>query len=337
MYYNIFKSRDPVYIKKLFSQKREKFFPGIKDAKITNLKIKEVSPFWAKDTCLNKYDVQLNNKYIRKIRETSETKKSKRKVWEIMNFVYKSSMEARQKSTARPIDFLSRYNMLFYEEVPGTTLAQLIADNNVEEIKKALILAAQWLSRLHRLPVNSRIKKAFYPQANGYKILFKKIAKYLPSLKKDLLKAKLLEFTDKIWRKEKVLIHADFYPSNIIVNKNQLFIIDFDKSGLGPGLMDVATLYGCLEFPSSVWELKFNQKQIRNFQTLFLRSYCKTANLDYIKTKKKLRKFLAKIFLDQIRYYFFFDFANIKQMSKEHKASLTNKLQDLISKVKEYL
>ena len=335
--YNIFKSRDPSYIKKLFSREREKFFPEIKDARITALKIKEVSPSWAKNTCLNKYDVRLNNRYIKTIRETSEAKKSKRGVWKTMNFIYESPLNNRQKTTARPIEFIAKYNLLFYDEVPGIPLAQLIEENNIAQIKKALVLAAKWLAELHRLPTNNKIQKAFYPQSKGYKILFTKIEKYLPELKKDLIDINLLNFTDEIWKKEKVLIHADFYPGNIIFDKNRLFVIDFDKAGLGPSLMDIATLYGCLEFPDSIWELKLSQKQINNLQTLFLQTYSQAAKRDYNKTEKELRKFLAKIFLDQIRYYFFFDLQNIPTMSDEYRDGLSNKLRDLILKVKSYL
>jgi len=337
MKYNIFKSRDYTYIKKLFSEERKKFFPEIKNAVITDLKIKEVSPSWAKDTCLNKYEVTLNNKYTKKIRETSESKKSKKGVWEIMNFLYTSPINVPQKTIARPIDFISQYNLLFYEEVPGTPLSQLMAENNKTEVKRALILAAQWLAKLHRIKFKTKIKKAFYPQTRGYKILFKQIKKYFPNLKKDLVQDKILEFTDEIWKTENVLIHADFYPGNIIVNKDQLFIIDFDKAGSGPGLMDIATLYGALEFPNSVWKIRFNQKELKELQTAFLKKYCQSRGINYTKTKSNLKMFLAKIFLDQIRYYFYFDLQNIKRMPKEYKTNLSNKLRDLILKVKSYL
>jgi len=337
MKYDIFKSRDIVYIKKLFTKEKNRFFPGLEKSKITNITIKEVSPSWAKDTCLNKYKIQLDNKYIREIRETSSAKNSKKKIWQIMNYIYNNSFHTQRKTTPRPIYFVSQHNLLFYDEVPGTPLSVLISQNDTTAVKKSLISAGQWLTQLHQLEIKKNFKKAFYPGTKGYKILFTKIKRYLPELKKDLIEIKKIEFTDKIWEAEKALIHADFYPGNIIINKNIFSVIDFDKTGVGPSLMDVATLYGCLEFPDTSWKLQFSQKKRKDFQEIFLQSYCQAKNIDFIKTKIKLRKFLAKIFLDQLRYYFLFDRQNVNLMARKDRANLINKLRDLILKIKIYL
>ena len=334
MRYNIFKSRDKNYIENLFEKKKQKFFPEFKNSKITNIAIKEISPSWAKDTCLNKYKVSSSNRKRKEIRETSSAKNSKKEVWKIMNRIYNVSFGGKEKSIPRPICFVPRYNLLFYDEAPGIPLSALMAKKDLQATRESLISAGRWLAELHQLKVNKNIKKAFYPKVKGYKSLFKKIKKYLPEIKKDLEGIKNIEFIDKSWEREKVLIHADFYPGNIIVNRTKLFVIDFDKSGVGPFLMDIATLYGSLEFPKTIWNLQFSQKEKKDLQEVFLGSYCQARNIDFLKTKLELKKFLTKIFLDQLRYHFLFNLKNIDSMKKKNRADLIKKLRDLIAKIK---
>jgi len=254
-----------------------------------------------------------------------------------MNCIYNSSLNFKQKTTAQPICFIPQYNLLFYNEVPGKPLSALFQQSNKEIIKKYLILAGQWLAQLHQLPIKKFFRKAFYPGFKGYKNLFIKIKQQLPELEKYLTEIKKVEFTDKIWKAKNKLIHADFYPGNIVVKKNNLFVIDFDKSGIGPPLMDVATLYGCLEFPKNIWKLQFNQGEREEIQEVFLNSYCQAKNVSLAKTKVRLKKFLAKIFLDQLRYYFLFESQNINLMTKKNRVNLVNKLKALILKIKKYL
>ena len=328
MKYDIFKSRDINYIRKLFTERIKEFFPHSDGNKISDIFIKEVSPSWAKDTCLNKYEVRFDNGKTENIRETSSVNKSKEEVWRIMNYIY-----SFQKTVSRPIYFDKKNNLLFYEEVKGRQFSDLIEKGDKLAIKKYLVLIGKWLSWLHKLPIE-HFREAFYPNKKEYEILFNKVKKYLPELKKDLNRIKNIDFIDEVWETgEKTLVHADFYPGNIIVNGDEFFVIDFDKAGIGNSLIDIATLYGCLEFPDTVWKLKFNQEERKSLQETFLYSYCEAEGINLEKTKIKLKEFLSKIFLDQFRYHFLFNLQNIDLMSQKERNLLVKKLRDLISKV----
>ncbi len=295
---NIFTILENDYVEKLFDEKKLIYFSEQRDAKITKIEIKKKSPEWARETCLAEYKIFFDDGSIKIVRGTASRKDSKKNVWLIMKY-----LKRRVLCVARPLDFISQINFLLYEEVAGAPLADIFQAGDSKKIEKVLKEAGKWLAKLHGLVPEKVFRPALFLGAKDYGSAFKKIAKLAPRLKKYFLSFEKLVCIDKISREKTALIHNDFYPGNVILASGGICAIDFDKSGLGPPLMDVAMLFGWLDMARDVWKSDFSKNDIQKFQKVFLASYCGDACLDHLGVRRGLNKLLVKVYLDQAYNY----------------------------------
>ena len=333
----IFQALDKTFIQELFKRKKKLFFPSIKE-EISEIEIERVSPDWAKESCLVRYEILFDNDTKKIVRGTAKAKKSEKSVWQLMKYLYSNDFSAGELQIIRPLDYLADTNLLLYEEAPGFTLTEIIEKENKTITKRILKNIARWLVKLHSLNFEQKkFPKAIFIGQRGYKDIFRKIEKYMPELKNDLIPTNKLNFIDKIWQYKKTLIHNDFYPGNSVSNKKIIFGIDFDRAGRGPFLMDLATFYGALDFPKEIWDLKITRKQRHHFQDVFLKEYCRLRKFDYYSIKSDLKKFLVKIFLDQIHYYTSFMIKGWGSTDKKTKDIFALKIKSLLFKTRQQL
>ncbi|MBM3250894.1 MAG: aminoglycoside phosphotransferase family protein [Candidatus Nealsonbacteria bacterium] len=328
---NIFKSLDASFAEKIFAEKKNYFFPDQRGRKIKKIKINQVSPFWAKKTCLIKYNLIFEDGSEKIIRGTAKTNFSKEGVWKIMNYLYKNIPAQESPKIPRPLGYLKNINLLLYEEVPGIPLVLALEKENEKIKEKYLKKAAAWLSWLHNLsPLRKKLPKSAFIGSNGYKKTFKKIEKHIPELKKYFPPQKESDSIDKIWQFKKTIIHNDFYPGNSIVNRGDFFGIDFDRAGFGPPLMDVAALFSFFDFPKRIWKNEIPQKEIKKLQNAFLKEYCLINGLSFDETFKKIHPFLIKSFFDQFYYYANFFLEGRRFMNKKTINSFSLIIKDIL-------
>ena len=331
----IFRALDRAFIQKLFVKKKMLFFPSVR-GEISDIKIERISPNWAKESCLVRYEILFDDNTKKIVRGTAKAKKSKKSIWQIMKYLYSRDFSTGKLQIAKPLGYIADINLLLYEEAPGSTLTEIIEKENETIAKRILKNTARWLVKLHSLGFKQKqFPKAVFIGFTGYKNIFQKIGKYMSELKNDLIPINKLNFVNKLWQYERALIHNDFYPGNFVSNKEIVFGLDFDRAGLGPFLMDVATFYGALEFPKEIWDLKLPKKQIRHFQDVFLQEYCKLRKLSYFQIKKDLKKFLVKILLDQIHYYVAFTIRGWDFMDQKTREIFIFKIKSLLLKTKQ--
>jgi len=245
----IFKAIDPLFVKSYLAEKKNYFFPEYKKEKIKNIKIEQISPLWAKKTCLARYRIIFENNSEKVIRGTAKTDSSKKNIWKIMNYLYENLPEKGGLAIPRPLDYLEDINLILYQEAAGTPLVLILAGKNQKKKINSFKKAAAWLSWLHKLsPKKQNLPKAIFIKSGGYKKTLTEIEKNIPQLKKYLQPKDETAFFDKLWDFKKTIIHNDFYPGNLVVGKNIFFAIDFDRAGFGPPFMDVAALFSFFSF-----------------------------------------------------------------------------------------
>ncbi|MBI4837466.1 MAG: phosphotransferase [Candidatus Portnoybacteria bacterium] len=329
---NIFVILDVNYIKKLFNKKKLLYFPERREVAITKIEIKKNSPVWAKETCLAEYKIFFDDGSVKMVRGTASGKDSKRSVWLIMKYLKRHGL-----CVARPLDFISQLNFFLYEEVMGVSLFEIFQAGESKKIEKVLKGAGNWLAKLHGFVPEKVFQPVLFLGAKDYGSAFKKIAKLAPRLKKYFLSFEELVRLDKISRERTVLIHNDFYPGNIILASGDIYAIDFDKSGLGPPLMDVTLLFGWLDVARSVWKLGFRRNDIQRFQKIFLASYCKEAGLDYFEVRRSMNRFLVKVYLDQAYNYIDMCVRSRKSLNSLDKKDFKKKIGIFLKRAGYYL
>ncbi len=328
---NIFKAINPSFITPYFLKKKNSFFPECREKEIEKVEIKQVSPSWAKTTCLARYKITFNDRSQKIIRGTAKADYGKEDVWRTMNYLYTNLSQSRELLIPQPLDYLKEIHLLLYEEAPGTPLVSILQKKDRKMKEKAIKKAAVWLSWLHNLsPGRKRLPKAVFIGSEGYKKTLTKIEKYLPELKKILPLKKDINFVDNIWVPGNKIIHNDFYPGNSIVGDKSFFGIDFDRSGLGPPLMDVAALFSFFDFSKRMWPYKMPQ----GLKESFLKEYCSINRLNFDKTAEEIHPFLVKSFFDQLHYYTNFFIKGRHFMDEKTKKSFSLIIRDILIIIK---
>ena len=325
---NIFKSLDKEFI--LNSFKKNNLF---KDKEISKLEIKKISPDWAKESCLVRYKIIFKDSEENIIRGTAKLDFSRKKVWETMQMIYSLDFNNGKLLSPKPLLYSEDINLLLYEEAKGTPLVNII-ENKEKNIKKAIIFSAKWLSKLHLLPIDN-FKKATFIGKDNYLKIFNDIAKKERSILKEIPSSNILNLIEKEWKKgESVVIHNDFYPGNAIFEKDIFYGIDFDKTGKGPFLMDIATIYAALNFPKIAWKSKLEKEESNNLWNIFINTYSKERNIDFLNYKDSFRVFKMKVFLDQACYFSSFASKGWKEINKKTKKGIVSKIKTFLRKVK---
>lgn len=329
----IFKAIDPSFIESYFSKKKDFFFPELLNKKICKIEIKQVSPIWAKDTCLARYKLILEDGSQKIVRGSANINTSKKGVWQIMSYLYENLDNSKKLSIPQPLEHLEKINLLLYEEAPGNPLVSLLQEKNKKRKKEAMKNAALWLSWLHKLSPKKKLPKAVFLSSTDYKKSLKTIGKNIPELKKHIIFKKDISFIDNIWVFNNTIIHNDFYPGNSIIGNKKISGIDFDMSGLGPPLMDVAALFSFFDFPKRMWPYKMDKKESWDLKEVFIKEYCKKNNLDLNKTIKDIQPFLIRSFLFQLHCYVGFFLKGRRFMNEKSKNSFSMIIKDIMDKI----
>lgn len=330
---DIFIAVDKEYIQRLFEEKKFIYFPEQKDKKIKVVEIKKVSPSWAKETCVVRYAVRFEDGSSKALRGTASARAPKENAWKIMNWLVSQHFY----KIAKPLDFVKEANLLIYEEIEGEPFSLFIGRKNPEEIEAVLKSAAAWLSELHDIGAKkAKLPRALILKSRDYKKIFEKLSKLLPDLNSEL-PAFDFSFVDKLAKEEKVIIHNDFYPGNVIVGKGELFAIDFEKSGLGARLLDISTLFGWFDFPEQMQQVNFGRNEIKRYQRIFLEEYCRLKNLDPVENIEKIGKYCAKNFFDQAYDFSLICVKGWNFLDNSSRSDYKEKIEALFNKARHYL
>lgn len=336
MRYSIEKAEDPVFIEKFFEKNFKIYFSDTKKEKIKKIEIEKKSPNWAKETSLLRYKIFFDSKF-KIIRGSAKKNRSKKKVFFLMNYLYWHGFNKGRYRIPKPLDYFEKANLLLYQEARGETFSSVIAQNKLKEIEQDVKRIARWLAKLHTTKIKGGLfEKAAFLGEKKYQKMIADIEKIMPSLKKEFKNFINLNLIQQVWNKKEYLslIHNDFYPGNIIIQDSKVFGIDFDRAGIGPFLMDLATFYGCFDFPKEIWPTGLTKNERKKFQNLFLEVYCKKRDIQLKKIQDLLKPFLLKIFLDQIHFHFYFAKRGWRYMDKTAKNAAQRKIRALVLTVK---
>lgn len=319
---------DKKYILRTFKRKGALYFPSLKDKNILEVEIARSSPPWMKESCSARYKITFSNKSHKILRATAYFDGSKRRVFKLMKGIYSKVFNKGKFLIPRPLDYLKESEAFLYEEVEGESLASILGKgkppNSVFEDM------AKFLSKLHSLkgPKN----KALILSLEDYKRAFKRIKKIIPSLEKYFIPLKKIAFLRNL-KKGNYFLHADLYPGNVVLGKNKIFFIDFDKAGRGSFLVDLVPVCFSLEFPKSIWSLNLKPNESKELQNVFLKTYCKNRDLSFLKVKNQLDKLKIKVFLDALHFVTGFAYNSWKIIDKNAKEKFKSDLTTLLRKI----
>jgi len=179
--------------------------------------------------------------------------------------------------------YLKRYNTVFYKEIEGESLQDLLSKKKIRIILKLVPQIAKILKKFHSLKIKKffivKNKKEEKKEHRHWLFLIKKCApKFLKRFKKiyySLIKFKKRKAIFFLKEKDYILTHGDFHFGNLILTDRKIKIIDFSESELYDPLNDVA----CFLSQSDSMLRYYFPKNFKNYhkkvENLFLKNYFK--------------------------------------------------------------
>lgn len=296
---DIFKILEKKYVEKLLQKKKNLYFPFLKNKKILNIQIEKKTPGWVKESCLARYKIFFSDSSTKTVWATAKIGESKKRTFEVLNHLYSQGFDQGFFQVPQPLDYLKQQNALFYRGAKGNSLQLLL-----EKKKLPLRLfrkLAEFLFQIHSQGFKK--VKAKNLKLKDYKQCLSKLKELTPFYRSRCPSPKKINFLKEL-EKGNNFIHGDFYPSNIIIGQNQIFLIDFDKAGKGNFLLDLLSFYFWFELPR-IKSFQLSPREIQKRREVFLRHYCQLANLNFPEIKSELKRFKAKIFLNCLHYVVF--------------------------------
>ena len=208
-------------------------------------------------------------------------------VYQALDYLWQNGFGEGNLTIPHPLFYSDEFKATFYRGIQGNNLYHYIRKKNYTEIEKIIPKAAQWFSKLHKMPTNkdqnfnpgnSRIKTVIpgkdyilndvanqYPH---YHETYKKIYKILIAKEEESLTS-----TTKRW-----LIHGDAHPENIIkMGEKKLALIDFTDICLADFARDLGCFLQQLEYMAM---RKINDKKyIVKIKKIFLDNYLNNAKI----------------------------------------------------------
>lgn len=164
------------------------------------------------------------------IRGNASEKDSRRNSYDTLMWLNKNHFADEQCKVINNFAYDEDYNLFLYPNIEGEVFINQLGqplENLIPKVK----MAGQWLRKLHSLKSDG-IEHSYYQFNINYNHLDSKY-------KIDSKEVNLL--IEKIVPKNKLIIHGDYQPNNIIINNQEIWVFDFNDSVRDDPLIDVAS------------------------------------------------------------------------------------------------
>jgi len=142
----------------------------------------------------------------------------------------------------KPLRVVKEWGLLLMERVPGTVVGSLVKQTRApEQFKEVIGQAAATLASLHRLHFESQEVQSLQTKVEEFRKRAAPLHLVAPLLAQEI-EARLQQIAQLGARSTAVapcFIHGDFSPDQLLLDKGQLGVIDFDPACLGDPAIDV--------------------------------------------------------------------------------------------------
>ena len=236
----------------------------------------------------------------------------------ILNILNKNGFNRKKHLAPRPLYYDNQTTFQLYEELPGLVLIEALQKNKRGSLK-FIKLSAQLLYKVHNLKIKNKIKISRKRRDNYLFSNLKKVQKKLASEKIIVQKLnQVYNFLKKqvgyLENKKSSLVHGDLNPFNIIVDKNKVGLVDFEKAHLNHPLFDVASFVTHLitikEFHLKKSLKRYSKTEVNQLGQAFLKQYLKKYGPFSLKDQLAFAYFEIYFYLLATLHIILFDWPN---------------------------
>jgi len=255
---------------------------------------------------------------------TAHCEESRQNAFAALKFINKHGFKKTKTVLPAPIFYDKSLNVFMYQGIDGENLLHYIKGRS-PKLDKYVQGAGRWIAQLHKIPAdkaqnfnkeNSRIKTVF----PGPSYFLKKIKDKFPSFFVDVQKHfnRLVEKEEKnlSHRSSFALIHGDFHPENVIINKDteEISVIDFTDICLADEARDIGAFIQQIRFMSRG---NLDLDKMKSLQKKFLRAYLAESGIKLTENlEKRITLYRAWTALRSIVYFL------TKEPSEEPQAKI---------------
>ena len=200
----------------------------------------------------------------RSIRVSTSTFLNKEHDYNIMKFFHLNSFNQKPFFTPEPIAYLQNEKILFYENVQGKILADILNDEDTN-LDKIFNQCAKLINKVHLLPLPNL--PLFNPQYLFEDFKYELITKKIPQAKNLNLVIKKIKDSLLI-NKAKCFCHGDFNPNNLLILADSICLIDFGITTIFYKEIDLASFLVHLKLLLQKHPSRFNK-----YRKIFLDAY----------------------------------------------------------------
>jgi aminoglycoside phosphotransferase (APT) family kinase protein len=145
----------------------------------------------------------------------------------------------RGLTVPKPLAVVSE--LLLMEWLPGVPLNRVIEQEEPEQAKAAIRLAAEALSQLHRLRVGSESLRSLESDWERHGQRAGKLGLVAPELagRVEALREQIKFGLSQFDTHPQVFLHGDYKTSQLLVDGGRIGVVDFDRAGCGDPAIDV--------------------------------------------------------------------------------------------------
>ncbi len=199
---------------------------------------------------------------IKKIRANASGEETRIRGYKIMNLLG-TDFTGPINYVPKPYFYCEDYNMVSYENVEGNILINDLKD--IAILGKKIKMSAFWLKKLH----SGNYKIDFELPHHKVDFNFEALKNYYFQLASDGERI-VEELKSQLKDENKILIHGDYQPNNIIIDHDKITAFDFNDSQIENQSLDVAKFLTQLK----VMLTRFSDVSLfPSFEKIFLNAY----------------------------------------------------------------
>jgi len=191
----------------------------------------------------------------------------------------------------KPLRVMQEWGLLLMERVPGTVMKPAVRQARApQQLKEVIGLAAAALASLHRLRFESPEVQSLQPQVENLHqraALLLLVAPVLAQQVEALLQ-QIVQLGARFTATAHTLVHGDFDPGQLLMDKGQMAVIDFDSACVGDPALDVGNFMASLHYTAVLGRAS---NAFRQLATHFLSEY--QARLPEHKVADRIHLFLS--------------------------------------------
>ncbi len=195
--------------------------------------------------------------------------------------------------TPKPLAVVSE--LLLMEWLPGVPVNRVIEQEGPEQVKAAIQLAAEALSKLHRLQVGSESLRSLESDWERHGQRADKLDLVAPELagRVEALREQIKSCLPQFDSHPQVFLHGDYKTSQLLIDGDRIGVVDFDRAGFGDPAIDVGNFMADLHREA----VTTGQAFLRDLANEFLAEYqaCSPELDNELEVRARLMQSLALV------------------------------------------